>query len=280
MNVPVLPANVLAALPLAVSPVPMTGEVRVLFVSVCVPPTVTAEAAFVPAVVTRRSPVLTVKMPLLCVITALPLATLMTAPVARCRSLKPSEVVPSAAASLVVGWSTASKLCALPLKVFAPVEVMKVPVLAAKVLAALPLAVSPVEITGETKVFEAKLCAPLLVTTDPAAVPAVVMIRLPVPSVSTPAECVTCTSPLAQLRTPPEARNRSLNPSVPVPSAAASLVVGWSTASKLCALPLKVLMPVLVMNVPVLPANVFAALPLAVSPVVITGEVQIFETRM
>ena len=39
------------------------GEVRVLLVSVCVPPTVTTEAAFVPAVVMRRSPVPTVRIP-------------------------------------------------------------------------------------------------------------------------------------------------------------------------------------------------------------------------
>ena len=40
-----------------------TGEVKVLLVSVCVPPTVTTEAAFVPAVVTRKSPVPTVRIP-------------------------------------------------------------------------------------------------------------------------------------------------------------------------------------------------------------------------
>jgi hypothetical protein len=39
------------------------GLVSVLLVRVCVPPTVTADAAFVPAVVTRQSPVETVKMP-------------------------------------------------------------------------------------------------------------------------------------------------------------------------------------------------------------------------
>jgi hypothetical protein len=56
------------------------GEVSVLFVRVCVPPTVTTLAAFVPAVVTRRSPVDTVSIPAECVITAFPLLKFIVAP--------------------------------------------------------------------------------------------------------------------------------------------------------------------------------------------------------
>src|SRR5690606_22896107 len=44
------------------------------------------------------------------------------------------------------------------------------------------------------------------------------------------AEWVRRTSPLLKLRTPPEARKRSENASAPVPSAAASFVVGVTTA--------------------------------------------------
>ena len=61
----------------------ITGLVNVLLVRVCVPPTVTAEAELVPAVVTRRSPVPIVKIPLVCVSTRFPVSTLLTAPAAR-----------------------------------------------------------------------------------------------------------------------------------------------------------------------------------------------------
>lgn len=81
----------------------MFGEVSVLLVSVCVPPTVTTLAAFVPAFVTRRSPVPTVRIPVECVAIQSLFAILMTAPDARKRSENESDVVPSAAPSFVVG---------------------------------------------------------------------------------------------------------------------------------------------------------------------------------
>ena len=64
------------------------GAVRVLLVSVCVPPTVTTDAALVPAVVTRRSPPplpATVRTPALWVSVASPAFQLMTPAEARNR---------------------------------------------------------------------------------------------------------------------------------------------------------------------------------------------------
>lgn len=81
----------------------ITGLVSVLDVNVCVPPTVTTLAVFVPAVVTLRSQVETVTIPVLCVNTASPLAKFITAPDARNRSENDNVVVPSAAPSFDIG---------------------------------------------------------------------------------------------------------------------------------------------------------------------------------
>ena len=81
----------------------IVGDVSVLPVSVWVPPTVTTLAVLVPAVVTRRSPVPTVRIPVVCVATQSVLAKCSVPPEARKRSAHPSEEVPRAATSLVVG---------------------------------------------------------------------------------------------------------------------------------------------------------------------------------
>jgi hypothetical protein len=81
----------------------MVGEVRLLPVRVCEPPTVTTDAVSVPAFVTRQSPVPTVITPLECVASQLPLAMLNVKPEAPCRSAQPRDVVPSAARSLETG---------------------------------------------------------------------------------------------------------------------------------------------------------------------------------
>jgi hypothetical protein len=73
------------------------GEVRVFAVKVCVPPTVTTDAEFVPAVVTRRSPVDIVSIPEECVKTAFPLSKLMTAPVSKKRSSQATVPEPRSA---------------------------------------------------------------------------------------------------------------------------------------------------------------------------------------
>ena len=85
LNVPVLALKSLLAEPEAVKPVPITGLVSVLFVSVLVLPSVGTLAAFVPAVVMRSSPVPIVRMPLLCVSTTLLLSKLIVLAVSRCR---------------------------------------------------------------------------------------------------------------------------------------------------------------------------------------------------
>lgn len=81
----------------------MAGVVRVFAVSVCVPPTVTTLAILVPAVVTRKSPVETVKMPDEWVRTVFPLEKLRTAPEARNRSAQETVEDPNADPSFVAG---------------------------------------------------------------------------------------------------------------------------------------------------------------------------------
>jgi hypothetical protein len=100
----VSPENVVRPVSVAAD---IDGDVSVLAVSVCVPPTVTTDAAFVPAVVTRRSPVETVKTAAECVMTEFPLSKLMRAPVSKKRSSHatvpdPRSAPPSASGNAAV----------------------------------------------------------------------------------------------------------------------------------------------------------------------------------
>lgn len=70
------------------------GDVRVLLVSVCVPPTVTTDAEFVPAVVTRKSPVDAVMIPVEWVSTASPLPKSILPVLLMNVSLHGSDAVP------------------------------------------------------------------------------------------------------------------------------------------------------------------------------------------
>jgi hypothetical protein len=99
----------------------IAGVVRVLAVRVWVPPTVTTEVLLVPAVVTRRSPVPTVRTPVEWVATQSPFSILSTKPVLPKRFCQPSAVVPSeeppSAAGLravEVSWSSAALLIPHP----------------------------------------------------------------------------------------------------------------------------------------------------------------------
>src|SRR5690349_21876675 len=90
--------------PYAVSSVPgSTAYANTLFDTVCAPAFVTTDAELVPAVLTRKSPVPTVRIPDVWVATQFPLAKSITAPEARKRSENDSAAVPSAALSLLVG---------------------------------------------------------------------------------------------------------------------------------------------------------------------------------
>ena len=111
-----------------------TGEVKVLLVSVCVPPTVTTEAAFVPAVVTRKSPVPTVRIPAEWVATQSALAKCRVPPEARYKSDQPSAVVPRVAVSFVAGLAEV-------VKVEAPVTPRVLPRVVAPVMLAVPATV-------------------------------------------------------------------------------------------------------------------------------------------
>jgi len=111
-----------------------TGEVKVLLVSVCVPPTVTTEAAFVPAVVTRKSPVPTVRIPAEWVATQSVLAKCRVPPEARYKSDQPSAVVPRVAVSFVAGLAEV-------VKVEAPVTERVLPRVVAPVRLAVPATV-------------------------------------------------------------------------------------------------------------------------------------------
>jgi len=111
-----------------------TGEVKVLLVSVCVPPTVTTEAVFVPAVVTRKSPVPTVRIPAEWVATQSVLAKCRVPPEARYKSDQPSAVVPRVAVSFVAGLAEV-------VKVEAPATARVLPRVVAPVMLAVPATV-------------------------------------------------------------------------------------------------------------------------------------------
>jgi hypothetical protein len=152
----------------------IAGEVSVLLVRVCVPPTVTTDAALVPAVVTRRSPVDIVRIPDEWVRIALPFPKLTKAPVAKNRSENEVAAAPSAALSFAVG----SKLVPT-------VAVLRI---------------------GEVSVLLVSVCVPPTVTTDAALVPAVVTRRSPVETVRIPDECVITLLPFAKSIKAPDAK--------------------------------------------------------------------------
>ena len=97
----------------------MVGEVRVLAVRVWVPPTVTTEAALVPAVVTLRSPVPTVRIPAEWVATQSLFSIFRVKPVfakrfCQPRVVTPSELPPSTAGLRAVAVSCISAALLIP----------------------------------------------------------------------------------------------------------------------------------------------------------------------
>ncbi len=179
--------------------VPSTGVVNVGLVSVFavrvwVPPTVTTEAVFAPAFVTRRSPVPTVKIPVVCVATQSLFSMFQTKPVLPNRFCHPRAVVPNEEPPSAAGDSAVLVSC------ISAAELMPHP----SVLAAgryIPL-VGTVELSG-TKRFPV-MTVPVIV------VPVIAAALAPpitVPSTVPPLMSVVVSTDEAEVRTPVDELN-------------------------------------------------------------------------
>src|ERR1019366_6835472 len=160
LNVPLLPERSNDVEPEEVAPL-MTGEVRVLFVSVCAFPmkSKVSETFAMSGIVSVAAPV----------VWAARLIVTVCAAASTGRSFKPPEVLPLMRTKPVLVLPVArvsegvvaSLIVTAPDRVLAPVDVMKVAVLPTNVMEPAPEAVRPPAITGVVSVHEVVVEAPV-----------------------------------------------------------------------------------------------------------------------